>query len=156
MARIASGEGARPLGYEAHALYALICALLELRDVALADGLAAVGELRRKIHVLVRDGQDPARYGEDVRHPPHGLVEGVRHPVQGREEEIAEALALQAALRKAVGEQLLHDGLGVREGLDAVAHVARGRHPEVGAEHAAAAAVVGDRDDGRYIARELL
>jgi len=150
------GKGARPLRYEPDPAYALVRALLELGYVGLAHGLGAVVELRGEVDVLVGHGQDAAGDGQDVGHAAHRLVKGVRHAVERGEKEVAEALALEAALRKAVGEELFHDGLRVGQGLDAVAHVAGGRHAQVLAEHAAAAAVVGHGDDGRDAARELL
>ena len=71
--------------------------------------------------------------------------------VEGRQEEIAEALALQRALSEAVVEQLPHEGLHVGKGLQTVAHVAGGQHPQLLAQDAGAAAVVRHRDDGGEI-----
>ena len=72
-------------------------ALFGIRYAGFPGYLAAVVELCGEVDILVRDGQDPARDGEDLAHLPHGLVEGAGHAVERSEEEVAKALALEAA-----------------------------------------------------------
>ena len=60
------------------------------------------------------------------------------------------------ALLEPVLEQLGDERLGVGEGGDAVAHVARRQDAQLSAQNAGAAAVVGDGDDRREVVGVLL
>ena len=62
----------------------------------------------------------------------------------------------RSLVREPVLEHAVHHRLGVGERRDAVADVADGRDPELAAEHAGRAAVVGNGDDRREVARVLL
>ena len=85
--------------------------------------------------------------------PVDRLVKRAGNAVHGRKKQIAEALPGQRAVGKAVVEQLLHGGLGIGQRHDAVADIARRQHSQILAQHAGAAAVVGDGDDGGDILR---
>ncbi len=111
------------------------------------DGHAVV-EIGEELHVFVCDRQHAPGDGEHLAHARDGLVKRIAHAVERGEKEIAEALTAQRAVPEPVGEQRLHRRLGVRERLQAVADVAGREHAELLPEHAAAAAVVHDGDDG--------
>ena len=65
-------------------------------------------------------------------------------------------LPARSLVREPVLEDAVHHRLGVGECRDAVADVADWRDPELVAEHAGRAAVIGDGDDRREVARVLL
>ena len=76
---------------------------------------------------------------------------------QGREEQVAEAVAFQPcagaeAVLEQPGEQRFLGG----QGRQAVADIAGGQHAQLTAEHAGAAAVVGHGDDRREVAAVAL
>ena len=131
---------------------AAVLLLLEGVDLALAAHGGAVFKLGDQVDVGIRHRQDAAGHGEDLIHPLDRLLEAVRDAVEGGEEEIAKALPGEHALREAVGEQLLHDGLHIRQGLQAVAQVPRRGHAEVLPQDAGAAAIVRHRDHGGDVA----
>ena len=132
---------------------AAVLLLFEAEDIALADNVGAVFKGRRQSHVRRRDGNDRAADGKHLPHAAHRLVKRAGDAVERREQEIAEALPAQRAALKAIGQELLHDRLGVRERLHAVADVAGRQHPDVPPQHTAAAAVVRHGDDGGQIFR---
>mgnify|MGYP006885918824 CR=1 FL=1 len=72
----------------------------------------------------------------------YSLVKAGHDAVQGRQKQVAEALACKAPIGKAVIEQLLHGWLRVGQRHNAVADIAGRQHPDVPPQHTAAAAVV--------------
>ena len=146
-------QGHRTLRDQPDLADAGIVDLFRVEDLALTEHAAAVVKLRLQPHILIGHGQHPAGDGQDVPHPVDRLVKRAGNAVHGRQEQIAEALPGQRAVGKAVVEQLLHGGLGIGQRHDAVADIARRQHPQILAQHAGAAAVVGDGDDGGDILR---
>ena len=132
---------------------AAVLLLFEAEDIALADNVGAVFKGRRQSHVRRRDRNDRAADGKHLPHAAHRLVKRAGDAVERCEQEIAEALPAQRAALKAIGQELLHDRLGVRERLHAVADVAGRQHPDIPPQHTAAAAVVRHSDDGGQIFR---
>ena len=126
------------------------------RDRALAADLDAVLELRVQDDVVERRGQHPAADLEDVRGLLYGALEVAGHFGERGDEQVAEAVPLEAAVGEAVLEQAAHERLVVGERDEAVADVAGGRHPQVAPQAAGAAAVVGHRDHGGDVAGVLL
>ena len=84
----------------------------------------------------------------------HGLGEVSGDAGERGDEEVAEAVAFEVALREAVLEELGEQVLVLGERDHAVADVAGGKHVEVFAQAAGGAAVVGDGDDGGELADE--
>ena len=78
--------------------------------------------------------------------------------VHGRDQEVAHGVAgeVPLVLGEPVLEQLRHRRLRLGERRQAVADVADGRDPQLLAQAAARAAVVGNRDDRRDVRRVLL
>ena len=132
---------------------AAVLGLLTLGDPGLADNAGSVRKLRLKLHIAGGDGQHPARDGKYLAHPADCRVKGGGYPIEGCQEEVPEALASERALRKAVVHQLAHQGLGVSQGLHAVADVPRRKHPQILPQAAGAAAVIRHRDDGGEVFR---
>ena len=133
-------------------MYAAVLPLLAVEYLGLPQDLCAVFELRFQLHIAGGHGDHPAGDGQDLAHAADRLVEApAGNAVEGRQEEVAEALALQRALGEAVVEQLPHKGLHVGKSLQAVAHVAGGQHPQLLTQDAGAASVVRHRDDGGKI-----
>ena len=132
---------------------AAVLLLFEAEDIALADNVGAVFKGRRQSHVRRRDRNDRAADGQHLPHAAHRLVKRAGDAVERCKQEIAEALPAQRAALKAIGQELLHDRLGVRERLHAVADIAGRQHPDVPPQHTAAAAVVRHGDDGGQIYR---
>ena len=108
---------------------------------------------------------------EDAVDVPHALLEiATLDGGHRRDQEIAHRVAREpvdaghailgsvagSRYREAVLEQVLHQGLRVGEGHDAVADVADGRDPELVAQDAGRAAVIGDGDDRGQVARAFL
>ncbi len=117
-----------------------------------ADLVAAL-ELRVQHHVVERGRQHAAPYLEDLGGLLDGAFEVAGDLGQGGHEEVAEAVALEAAVvGEAVLEQAAHDRLVVGQGHEAVAQVARRRHAHVAAQQPRAAAVVGHRHHGGEVA----
>ena len=148
-----SGRAGGTLGQEPHVFDAAVLGLLEPADFGLAHHRRAVFKGGLQLHVGVGHGQNPARDGQDLAHPGHGLVEGVGDAVEGGQNQVAEGLPRQTprVLGEAVRQQLRHDGLGVGQRLHTVADVPRRGHSQVLAQHAGPAAVVGHGDDGGQV-----
>ena len=84
-----------------------------------------------------------------------GLGEVTGDVGEGRQEKVAEAVAIEVALMEAVLEQAGRaDAHLRRQRHHAVAHVAGGQHLEVFAQAAGGASVIGDSDDCGKIADE--
>ena len=99
-------------------------------------------------------GIDAAAGGEDLGADLDGLGEVSSDAGEGGEEEIAEAVTFEVAVREAVLEELGEEVFVLGEGDEAVADVAGGKHVEVFAQATRRAAVVGDGDDGGELADE--
>ena len=99
-------------------------------------------------------GVDAASGGEDLRADLDGLGEVSRDSGEGGEKEIAEAVAFEIAMGKAVLEEPGEQGFVLRERDEAVADVAGGKHLEVFAEAAGGASVVRYGDDRGKLANE--
>ncbi len=69
---------------------------------------------------------------------------------QRRNEEISHILALQTSASEPVLQKLLHDIFLVRQA-NTVPDVSRRQHPQIFSQHAGAAAVIGHRNDSRYM-----
>ena len=110
--------------------------------------------MRGQLDVGIGGGIDAAAGGENLRGHLHCLGEVAGDIGECGEEKIAEAVAFEVAMLKAIlkefGEQMLILG----EGDHAVAHIAGREHLEVFAQTAGGAAVVGDGDDGGEVADE--
>jgi len=134
---------------------------LEFEDAVRAGGDAgfavddgAVVHERGEGDVGVGGGVDAAAGGEDLRGHLHGLGEVSGDAGEGGEEEIAEAVAFEAAVMEAVLEEACEQELVLGERDHAVADVAGGEHVEFFAEAAGGATVIGDGDDGGKVADE--
>ena len=148
-AATACGSGARRLGREPDAPRQALGG----GDRALAAHLPAALELRVQHDVVERGGQHAAAHLEHVRGLLHGALEVAGHLGERGHEQVAEAVALQAAVvGEAVLEELAHQRLVVGERDQAVAQVAGRRHAHVAAQQPGAAAVVGHRHDGGEVA----
>ena len=87
----------------------------------------------------------------------HRLLEVAGHRGHGRDEQVAEGVVVEAgAGREAVLHELRHQRLGIGQGGDAVADVARRHDPQLLPQPAARSAVVGDRHDGGDVGRVAL
>ena len=129
---------------------------LAVEDLGFSHHRGAVFKLRLQLDVSGGHRQHPAGNGQHLTHAADRHIEGGRDTVQRRQEQVAEALPRQCSLRETVVQHLPHHRLRVGQGLDAVADVTGRRHPQVLAEHAAAAAVVRHRDNGGNVLRVLL
>ena len=123
----------------------------KVADLGLPHHLGPIFKHRLQLHVGAGDGDDLAGDGQDLAHLAYRLLKGAGHPVQRGQNQVAEGLPRQHPLGKAVGEQALHDGLRVGQGLHTVADVPRRRHTNIPPEHAGASPVVGHRDHGGEI-----
>ena len=105
-----------------------------------------------KGHVIQGGGEDPSLHGQHPARLQDGPLEAARDPGHGGDEQVAEAVPLQpSALAEAILEELGGQRLGVGQGGDAVAEVARRQHPQLPPEPSRGAAVVGHGDDGRDV-----
>ena len=141
---------------QGHPADTAVLGLLAPGDPGLADDRGAVFKLRPELHIAGSDGQHPAGDGQNLAHPAHRRVEGRGNAVEGRQEKVPEALPGQGPLREAVVHQLAHQGLGIGQGLHAVADVPRRRHAKILPQAAGAAAVVRHRHDGGEVFRVVL
>src|SRR5260370_36295858 len=90
---------------------------------------------------------------QNLGRKPHGFGKIMSDVGQGRQEEIAEAVALEAgAFLKAMTEKLREQSLVLAEGDDTVAYVAGRKHVEFLAQASAGCAVVADGDHGAEVA----
>jgi len=133
----------------------------ELDDAMGAGGDAGFAMYQRAIlhardegDVAVGGGVDAATGGENLRGHLHGLGEVAGDAGEGSEEEIAEIVALQAAVMEAVLKKLGEQEFVLGERDHAVADVSGGEHVEFFAETARGATIVGDGDDGCKVADE--
>ena len=133
----------------------------EFDDAVGAGGDAGLAvDERARVHargegdVAVGGGIDAASGGEDLGGHLHGLGEVSGDAGERGEEEVAEAVALQAALMEAVLEEAGEQELVLGERDHTVAHVAGREHVEFFAETAGGATVVCDGDDGGEVADE--
>ena len=151
-------KGRGPLRKEAHLGDAAVLGLLEGADLGLPHHAGAIFKGGLQLDILVGHGQHPAGDGQDLAHPSHGLVKGVRDAVEGGQEQVAEGLPGKApgTAWKAVGQELAHHRLHIGQSLHAVPNVPRRGHTQVLPEHAGPAAVVGHGDDGSKVAGILL
>ena len=114
-----------------------------------------------------RDRHDLAAHGQDAIDPTDALLEiAALHRSHRGEQQVAHRVPREAgrlgpsAASAATGKRYCssspHERFGVREGRDAVADVAHRRDPELRAQHAGRAAVVGHGDHRRQVARVFL
>ena len=130
---------------------------LGLADAGFAFDPLAVFEFGPEAHIGIGGGHHLALHRQ---HPAAGRdrrFQAAGDRRKGREEQVAEAVALQAAagleaVLEQAGEQRFFGG----EGRQAVADVAGGLHPQLAPQHPTAAAVIGHRDDGREVAAVAL
>ena len=142
-------QGRRTFRQQAHPPDAAVLPFLAVEDFRLAQDLGAIFKLCLQLDVGGGHREHPAGDGQDLAHAADRLIEAAAgNTVEGRQEQVAEALPLEGALGEAVVEQLSHQGLHVGQGFQAVSHVPRRQHPQFLAEYAGAAAVVRHRDDG--------
>ena len=127
-----------------HPADAAVLLLLAAEDVALAHHAGPVFKGGLQLHVRRGHRQHPAGDGQHLAHTLHGPVKAGHDAVQGRQKQVAEALACKAPIGKAVIEQLLHGRLRIGKRHNTVADIARRKHSEVLPEHTGAAAVVRD------------
>ncbi len=96
----------------------------------------------------------------DPQHAPgfeHASVEAPGHAGQRGDEQVAEGVPLQiAAVHESILEELREQVLVIREGGQAVAHIARRRKAEVATQSTGRTAVVGDGHDGGQVGRVFL
>ena len=143
------GQRLWALRHERNVVDAAVLLLFRVEDVRFAHNARAVFKHGLELYIRVRHRQHAARDRQHLSHHGDGLFKAPRHAVERREQQIAERLPLELPLRKAVAEKLLHHGLGVRERLHTLPHVTRRQNAHFTAQHAAPAAVVRHRDDGR-------
>src|ERR1700678_678991 len=92
---------------------------------------------------------------QNLRRKPHGLREIMSDGGQRRQEQIAEAVTLEAgAFFKAVTEELREQSFIFAEGDDAIANVAGRKHVEFFAQASAGTAVIADGDYGTEVAND--
>ena len=136
------------VGNQGNMVDTAVLLLLEGGDLRLPRHPRAVLKDRLQLHVGAGHRNDFAGDGQHMAHLGNRLLKGACHSVEGGQEQIAEGLPRQGALGEAVGQQLLHDGLGVGQGFHTVADIPRRGHPQVLAQPPGAAPVVGHGDDG--------
>ena len=139
----------RVLRHKAHLPDAAVVLFFRVVNFALAEAAGAVFKFGLKMHVLIRHRQHAARDRQYLSHHGDGLFKAPRHAVERRKQQISERLPLELSLGKAIAEKLLHHRLGIRERLHTLPHVTRRQNTHFTAQHAAPAAVVRHRDDGR-------
>ena len=116
--------------------------------------LAHALELAHQGHVVAVPGHDAEAVDQGAVDEA-GEIAG-HDAVEGRQKEIAEALACQLSLREPVVHQLGHQRLGIGQRLQTVADISRRKHPQVLPQSPGAASVIGHRDNGRDILRITL
>ncbi len=121
-------------------------------DVGFAADDGAVVHLGGEAGVGEGGGVDAAASGQDLRRHLHSLGEVAGDAGKRGDEEIAEAVATEAAAFEAVLEEAGEQMLVFGKGDQAIADVAWGEHLELFAEPAGGATVVGDGDDGGEVA----
>ena len=88
--------------------------------------------------------------GQDVAHLAQPQLEGARDIGHGREQQVAQVVALQTRPQaEAVLQERAHQRLHIGQRDDALAEVAGGQDAQVAAQPARAPAVVGHGHDGR-------
>jgi hypothetical protein len=127
-------------------------------DRRLAEQRAAIFEFREERHRFGRRGEHRAAGSHDASGQLHRPGEVVGHIGERREHQVAECVSVQAVPRaEAVLEQFGEQPLVLRQRRKAVAHVTGRHHPELAAQPAGTAAVIGRGDDGhKLIARGRL
>ena len=147
---------------------------IEIHDAVGSDNIFIFGMKTPEVNELKRRGYNPMNYYNNNQEL-HNVIDfiakndiaGKRFPEIAniinndpymvladfadyrRMQQYAERLPLELSLGKAIAEKLLHHRLGVRERLHTLPHVARRQNTHFTAQHAAPAAVVRHRDDGR-------
>ena len=126
-------------------------------DGGLALQAPARLEGRRQVERHARGRQDLAAHRQDAVRLAHRLLEVAGDRGHGGDEQVPEGVVVEpGAGREAVLHELGHERLGVGQGGDAVADVPGRRDPELLAQAAAAAPVVGQGDDGGDVGRVAL
>ena len=132
-----------------HMVDAAVLLLFRVENVRFAHDARAVFKHGLELYIRVRHRQHAARDRQYLSHHGDGLFKAPRHAVERRKQQVSERLPLKLPLGKAIAEKLLHHRLGVRERLHTLPHVTRRQNTHFTAQHAAPAAVVRHRDDGR-------
>ena len=123
-----------------------------LGDARLPGDQAAVFEDRFEHHIRRRGRIDGSRDAKDLRGDFDGFMEVAGDASQRGQEQIAEAVSLEAASAlKAVLEEPGHQGLVFRKCHHAVADVTRRKDLEIATQPPGAAAIVGDGHDRGYV-----
>ena len=119
------------------------------RDPRFPVNMATVGQLRQQAHIRPRGGEHGPLDVEELPGPLHGRGEAILEAAQGRQDEVAQAVAGEAIV--SVEAEVEHGGrprvLG--QGHEAVSDVAGGEDSVGPAQTAGTAAVVGDGDERR-------
>ena len=136
------GQGPGPLRDQGHMVDPAVLLLFEVIDLGLPHHPGAVLKDSLQLHIGAGHRDHTAGNGQHLAHLRDRLLKGAGHPVQGGQDQVAEGLSGQRPLGEPIGEQPLHDGLHIGQGLHTVADVPRWGHPHVPAQHPGAAAVV--------------
>ena len=130
---------------------AAVLLLLRAEDARFARDALSVFKNSFEPHIGIRHGDDPTGNGEHLSHRADRVLKAAGHTVERGKQQIPEGLPLEPPLRKAVVQQLFHHRFGVGKRLHALPHIPRRQNAHVTAQHAAAAAVIGNGDDGGKI-----
>ena len=120
-----------------------------MADVAFAVDPFAVLQLGPEAYVHIGGGHHLTLHRQHAAGGGDRRFQVAGDRAEGRQEQVAEAVALQAAAGgEAVLEQSGEQGLFRGERRQTVADITRGKNAQFPAQHAAAAAVIRHRDDG--------
>ncbi len=122
----------------------------------MAPNQPALGVFRLQLNHVQGNGKDLPPDGQDLAEEPDRLLKAV-HLRHGRNEQVAEAVALQArSPGKTVLKQALHYRFRIGHGQKAGTYIPGRKHAQLPAQAAGAPPVVGDRDHGGKVAGILL
>ena len=145
------GQRGGPLWDQRHPRDPAVLLFFKMVYLGLSHHTGPVFKDGLQLHVRTGNRDDSARDRQHLAHLADRLLKGAGHPIQGRQNQVAKGLSGEGALSKAVGQQLLHDGLRVGQGLHTVADITRGRHSNIPAKHSRASPVIRHSDDGGQI-----